>query len=225
MKAFSWKTFLLLIVISSSMACRLVTEGISAVQAPEVESKPDAQVEEAVQVQPEALVQVTAEPTDTPDEPIATATSDQSGSEDDNSAILPEMPNISVDDVCSILPKEIFSPMIGREMVGSPEPFEDDFLGKGCTYDFGEENGAANFLYISIAPIESFKAGDEMGSNVTEIPYLPEDAFSVDAADAQQLWAKIDAERALVIGIGDQPNQELAVQLAFLLLPLIQSMP
>jgi hypothetical protein len=223
MKAFSLRILFVLLVFMISAACRLVSGGISPLEDLADPEEPALQVEQADQDE-----EITGS-ADVDAAPTATTASGQAYEDeysyDDYDYGIPEDLEATSDDLCGILPKEIFSPLIGSEMTGNPEPFEDDFLGKGCSYDFGEVDGAAKFLYISLAPMTSFEASEETGNNVTAVPFLPEDAFTVDAADAQQLWAKLDNERALVIAVGDEPQPELALQLAFLLVPLLQSMP
>lgn len=208
---------MLLSVFFVGSACRLVTGGISPTVEPAALKVPTIQVELPKQVEGAAPTEALAEPTPTEISEAST------GSEDSNP--LQGMSVPSTDDLCSLLPKEVLEPLFGQKLSGSPEAFEDDYLGKGCSYDFGEENGAAYFAYISIAPISSFMDSKNNGSGVTDQPYLSGEAFSVDAADAQQLWVKLDENRAVVIAIGDRPNPDLALQLAFILVPLIQSLP
>jgi len=128
-------------------------------------------------------------------------------------------------DLCSMLTPEVIFPLINRELSVEPVPFQDDYLGKGCSYDYGSDNTSAYFMYFSIAPISSYNDSKTNGSDVTPQPQLLEDSFTVNAADTQQLWVKLDEQEALVVVIGDQPNPEAAIKLANMLLLLIQLTP
>lgn len=226
MKAFSWKIVWLLVALFASTACRLANGDVLNKVNEAVQDVPTLQAE---LTKPTEIADPTAVPTENLVEPAATQPTatempEASGLNEDSS-VLPESAIPALDDLCSLLPKELLEPLFGQAIQGDPQSFEDDYLGKGCSYDFGEENGAAYFAYFSIAPISSFTDSKTNGSQVTEQAYLPGEAFSVNAADAQQLWVKLDENRAVVIAIGDRPKPELALQLAFLLVPLIQSLP
>ena len=215
---------MLLIVLIVSTACRLANGDVLNKVNEAVQDVPTLQ---AGLVKPTATTAID-KPTAEPGEEFtqATATEEPTASVlDEDTSVLSSGTIPSLDDLCSLLPKELLEPLFGQAIQGAPQSFEDDYLGKGCSYDFGEENGAAYFAYFSIAPLSSFTDSKTNGSQVTEQAYLPGEAFSVNAADAQQLWVKLDENRAVVIAIGDRPKPELALQLAFLLVPLIQSLP
>jgi hypothetical protein len=124
-------------------------------------------------------------------------------------------------DMCQAVPGEFVSGVMGRSLASDPQPFEDDYLGKGCQYDGGSDSTAAYFAYVSLAPIASFEDSHQNGFKVVDVPELGVQAFTVNAADAEQLWVKLSEDMALVVAIGDVPNPDGARQIALYYLSLM----
>jgi len=76
-----------------------------------------------------------------------------------------------------------------------------------------------------VAPISSFDDLKDYGSQVASQLLLGLDAFTIAEADGEQLWVKLNDSKALLIAINGQPNQDLALQMAIVLIPLVQMMP
>lgn len=127
--------------------------------------------------------------------------------------------------LCSLLPKEVLTQIIGREPATAPTAFDDDTQGKGCTYDFTTDIGETLVVTYSVAPISSFDDLKDYGSQVASQLLLGLDAFTIAEADGEQLWVKLNDSKALLIAINGQPNQDLALQMAIVLIPLVQMMP
>ena len=46
--------------------------------------------------------------------------------------------------------------VVARPMVGDPTPFDDPLLGNGCAFDFGKDDLAAYFSYVTFATEKQF---------------------------------------------------------------------
>jgi hypothetical protein len=128
-------------------------------------------------------------------------------------------------DLCGLLTPELITPVIGRELNGDPVSFHDDYLGDGCSFNFGSDNSAEYFMYFALAPSTSYDDSKLNGSDVTTQTNFSQEAFTVNAADAQQLWVRLNNYESLVIAIGDRPNPEAAKQMAKIMLGLLLAMP
>lgn len=123
-------------------------------------------------------------------------------------------------DICEAVPAEVWEMVMARPMVGEPTPFEDPSLGEGCAFDFGKDNAAAYFSYVTFATEKQFN--DALASAVQAEPVttLGDSAFLNNGPDARQLWVR-SADKAVMVAIGDQENVEGMMMVApFLLLAM-----
>jgi hypothetical protein len=160
----------------------------------------------------------------TPVEITPPAETDSSAQDEEGGGVM-FGPGLGGDGMCAMLPAEMFTSILEREVVGEPSAFDDEYLGQGCSYDLGADSEAEYFMYFSVAPIDSYNDAKANGSNVIAQPLAGADAFSVNGADAEQLWVKLNDSRALVVAIGDEPNTQAALALALVLGPIMQMMP
>jgi hypothetical protein len=123
-------------------------------------------------------------------------------------------------DSCEAVPAEVWDMVMARPMVGEPTPFEDPSLGEGCAFDFGKDNAAAHFSYVTFATEKQFN--DALASSVQAEPVttVGDSAFLNYGPDARQLWVR-SGDKAVMVAIGDQENVEGMMVIApFLLLAL-----
>jgi hypothetical protein len=133
-------------------------------------------------------------------------------------------PGVDLDqiDICQIIPRPLVENLLGRSLVADPKPFS--YNGKdtdrGCSYDAGKDaDGVAYFAYVVVAPVEDY--ADNRSEPVEAVSGLGDEAYLVNAADAQQLWVLLNGKTSLMVGIGDQPNLENLRLLMSVLLPVV----
>ena len=118
-------------------------------------------------------------------------------------------------DVCEVLSTNDIAEVLGHNLKNDPELFDDPtYLGKGCTYDAGQDGAEAYFAYVSLAPSPLYEDNHRAGFNVRDVNDFGLEAFTANGADAEQLWIKLSDEVALVVAIGDKPDPSSARLLA-----------
>ncbi len=124
-------------------------------------------------------------------------------------ASLPELSNIlpakdlngdGQIDICEAVPTEAWEMIVARTMEGDPTPFDDPSLGNGCAYDFGKDDLAAYFSYVTFASEKQFN--DALASAVKAEPVttIGDSAFLNYGADARQLWVRT-GDKAVMVAI------------------------
>jgi hypothetical protein len=122
--------------------------------------------------------------------------------------------------ICEAVPTEVWEMVMARSMAGEPAPFQDPSLGDGCAFDFGSDNGAAYFSYVTFASEEQFNEALAYAVKAEPVTTLGDSAFLNYGPDARQLWVRA-GDKAVMIAIGDQENVEgMLVVAPFLLLAL-----
>jgi hypothetical protein len=125
--------------------------------------------------------------------------------------------------MCTAVPPAVVEAVLGRKLVSAPAWFEyPDAPGStGCQYDAGQDSaGNALFAYIALTPPHIFdqqpRYQDQPVSGIGDTAYFN------NGPDARQLWVKLD-KVALVVAIGDAPNEAGLKQLATLLVDAIRA--
>jgi hypothetical protein len=131
--------------------------------------------------------------------------------------------DLSKIDLCKAIPQAVIEDALGRKLGSPPQHFE--FYGAsgsaGCQYDAGKSSsGDALFAYVALTPPEVFDRQplykNQAVSGIGDVAYFN------NGADARQLWVKIGARAALVVAIGDVPNEGGLKAIAGLLANAIQ---
>lgn len=195
-------------LVLSSLACGLFS-------APEANPTEEAEV---------PLVEPTQET-----QPVVEETPADSSLPEQPSSLLPDltgmMPAIDTNgdgtiDICEAVPVEVWEMVMTRPMVGEPTPFEDPSLGEGCAFDFGKDNTAAYFSYVTFATEKQFNDALASAVNAEPVTTVGDSAFLNYGPDARQLWVRA-GDKAVMVAIGDQENVEgMLVVAPFLLLAL-----
>jgi len=110
-------------------------------------------------------------------------------------------------DICETVPTEAWQMVVARMLAGTPDPFDDPSLGQGCAFDFGKDDNAAYFSYITFASEKQFN--DALASAVKAEPVttIGDSAFLNYGEDARQLWVR-KGDKAVMVAIGDTENVE-----------------
>jgi len=110
---------------------------------------------------------------------------------------------------------------LGATLTESPEEITDDYRGGfGCSFVGANDSRGANFGYIIFPSAEAF---DNLHDYV---PFsgVGDEAYLLNGADAQQLWARED-DRYVMVAIGDVPRTEKSAKLARLILERLKTKP
>ena len=110
-------------------------------------------------------------------------------------------------DICEAIPTEAWEMVVARPMVGDPTPFDDPSLGNGCAYDFGKDDLAAYFSYVTFASEQQFNDALASAVNAEPVTTIGDSAFLNYGADARQLWVR-KGDKAVMVAIGDSENVE-----------------
>lgn len=110
-------------------------------------------------------------------------------------------------DICEAVPVEAWEMVIARPMVGDPAPFDDPSLGEGCAFDFGKDDLAAYFSYVSFASEKQFNDALSSAVKAEPVTTIGDSAFLNYGADARQLWVRT-GDKAVMVAIGDSENLE-----------------
>lgn len=124
-------------------------------------------------------------------------------------------------DLCQAIPPAAVEAALGAPLVAAPQRFAygDAASRSGCQYDAGADGqGNARFAYVALLPAAAY---DEQppGAPVSGIGSA---AHFSDGADARQLWVKLGDTAALVVAIGDAPNEDGLTALARLVAGAVQ---
>jgi len=121
-------------------------------------------------------------------------------------------------DICEAVPTEVWEMVMARPQTGEPTPFDDPSLGNGCAFDFGKDNTAAYFSYVTFATEKQFNDALASAVNAEPVTTVGDSAFLNYGPDARQLWVRA-GDKAVMVAIGDQENVEgMMVVAPFLLL-------
>ncbi len=123
--------------------------------------------------------------------------------------------NLGTVDVCGAIPKENIESAIGRKLVAAPQKTDlPDVSGSnGCSYDAGKDSkGNAYFGYAVLTPANAFD--NAPGNGRTSVSGIGREAYFTNAADARQLWVKVNDSAAVVVAFGDAPNEDAAKSVA-----------
>ena len=110
-------------------------------------------------------------------------------------------------DICEAVPTEAWEMVVARPMVGDPTPFDDPSLGNGCAYDFGKDDLAAYFSYVTFASEKQFNDALASAEKPEPVTTIGDSAFLNYGADARQLWVR-KGDKAVMVAIGDSENVE-----------------
>lgn len=108
-------------------------------------------------------------------------------------------------DICEAVPNAIWEAVIGRPQVSPPMPFQDDLLGEGCAFDFGQDSNAVYFAYVTFASEQQFNDALASATRPEPVTSIGDSAFLNYGADARQLWLRV-GDKAAMVAIGDQEN-------------------
>ena len=105
---------------------------------------------------------------------------------------------------------------LGRKLAGAPQRFEyyDAAGSSGCQYDAGKTSrGDALFAYVALTPPEIYDRQPLYQNQA--VSGIGDAAYFNNGADARQLWVKVGDKAALVVAIGDVPNEAGLKAIAF----------
>jgi hypothetical protein len=123
--------------------------------------------------------------------------------------------DLSAIDLCKAIPPELFEAALGGKLVSAPERFEyyDTTGSSGCAFDAGKNAGGdARFGYAVLTRPEAYD--QQPLYKEAKVSGIGEAAYFNNGADARQLWVKLGPEAALVVAIGDAPNEAALKQIA-----------
>lgn len=113
-------------------------------------------------------------------------------------------------DICEVIPQSVLESTLGRTLTGLGQPFSDHALGDGCAFDFGKDNEAAYFAYVTIGTEGQFTNALANAVKAEPITTIGDSAFLSYGPDARQLWVRAGKKSALV-AIGDRENIPAAI--------------
>ncbi len=129
--------------------------------------------------------------------------------------------NLDAVDLCQAIPQVAVEAALGAPLAGAPQRFAygDATGSSGCQYDAGADSqGNARFAYVAILPVVAYdqQPQDAPASGIGSA------AFFTNGADARQIWVKFGEKAAVVVAIGDVPNEDGLKALAQLIAGAIQ---
>lgn len=116
-------------------------------------------------------------------------------------------------DLCRAIPQAAVEAALGARLTAAPQRFTygDASASSGCQYDAGADSqGAARFAYVALAPVAAYGQQPQAAA----VSGIGSAAYFTDGADARQLWVRLGDKAALVVAIGDRPNEEGLTALA-----------
>jgi len=116
--------------------------------------------------------------------------------------------DLSKVDLCRAIPQLVIEAALDHKLVSTPQRFEypEASGSTGCQYDAGKSSrGDALFAYVALTPPEVYNQQPLYKNQA--INGIGDATYFNNGADARQLWAKIGAKAALVVAIGDVPNE------------------
>lgn len=116
-------------------------------------------------------------------------------------------------DICEAIPQSVLESTIGRPLHGAGQLFSDPAMGDGCAYDFGSDNNAAYFAYVTIGTEANFNDALANAINAEPVTTIGDSAFQNDGPDARQLWVRV-GPRSVLVAIGDRENIPAAMVFA-----------
>jgi hypothetical protein len=130
--------------------------------------------------------------------------------------------DVSALNVCDLLPAAEVEKALGRKLVSAPQPFSFNGANtdSACSYDAGKDgSGNAYYAYAVVAPTEDYAANRP--DRLEPVAGLGDEAFFVNGPDARQLWVLLNGRAAVMVAIGEKPNEAGAKALASILLTAI----
>lgn len=115
--------------------------------------------------------------------------------------------DLSKVDLCRAIPLAAVEAALDAKLTGAPQRFTygDASASSGCQYDAGADSqGAARFAYVALLPAAAY----DQQPQATPISGIGRAAYFTDGADARQLWVRLGDKAALVVAIGDRPNDD-----------------
>ena len=116
--------------------------------------------------------------------------------------------DLSKIDLCKAIPQAVIEDALGRRQGSPPQHFEyyETSGSAGCQYDAGKSSrGDALFAYVALTPPEVFDRQPLYKNQA--VSGIGDAAYFNNGADARQLWVKVGDKAALVVAIGDVPNE------------------
>jgi hypothetical protein len=138
-------------------------------------------------------------------------------------APIPLTGDLSKVDLCQALPASVFEAALGHKLVSAPKRFEyyDTVGSTGCQYDAGKgSSGDALFAYVALTPPDVYSQQALYRNQA--VNGIGDAAYFNNGADARQLWVKIGNKAALVVAIGDAPNESGLQTIAGLVVDALQ---
>lgn len=132
--------------------------------------------------------------------------------------------DLSKIDLCKAIPQAMIEDALGRKLGNPPQHFEyyETSGSTGCQYDAGKSSsGDALFAYVALTQPEVFDRQPLYRNQA--VSGIGDAAYFNNGADARQLWVKIGAKAALVVAIGDVPNEGGLKTIASLLVNAVQN--
>ncbi len=126
-------------------------------------------------------------------------------------------------DVCAAIPSATLRDVLGGDLVSAPARFEypGESGSAGCVYDAGQDSqGNARFAYIALTAPDAYERQPRYQDQ--SVNGIGNAAYFNNGPDARQLWVRLD-KVALVVAIGDVPNEAGLKQLATLLVDAIRA--
>lgn len=108
-------------------------------------------------------------------------------------------------DICEVIPQAVLESTIGRPLHGAGQLFSDPAMGNGCAYDFGSDNNAAYFAYVTIGTEANINDALANAVNAEPVTTIGDSAFLNYGPDARQLWVRV-GQRSVLVAIGDREN-------------------
>jgi hypothetical protein len=132
-------------------------------------------------------------------------------------------PDLTQINVCQVIPAADMEAVMGRKLAAPPRPFVyyDAPGSSGCWYEAAwDSSGAAHFGYVAFTHLGIYK-GQPLYMN-RDVNGLGQEAYFNTGPDARQLWVKVADDAAIVVALGDAPNEAGDLQIAQLILAAIK---
>lgn len=116
--------------------------------------------------------------------------------------------NLADINLCQAIPQAVIEGALGRKLVSAPQRFEyaEAPGSSGCQYDAGKDAGGnALFAYVALTQAAAYDQQPLYQNRA--VSGIGDAAYFNNGADARQLWVKLGDKAALLVAIGDVPNE------------------
>ncbi len=126
-------------------------------------------------------------------------------------------------DVCKSVPKEQVVKILGHDLTKAPVAYSVEDRDVGCYYEAGKDaSSKLLFAYLTIGPTIMYLGNRELRTQLLTDTGLGDEVYTRRGSNsAIEVWVLINGKGALIAGVGQTPNLDIAKKLIPLLTPLL----